>query len=165
MYGLGVYLADLAQKSHRYVREPELRSVSGGPTPASGVGATIHCIDGEVWGRVVGDNGNCWQLESGRVAKKATEGARWYWATSGGAARLPAAGVGACIVGADWTSWWCVVGDEGPCWRLASGRIAKKENEGIRWWWEDASENEYETDAQRPVYSMLWCRVCLGSPY
>jgi len=167
MYGLGVYLADLAQKSHRYVREPELRRVSCGSALASGVGATIHGVGGEVWGRVVGDNGSCWQLESGRIAKKATEGARWNWAPPAavGAGRRPAAGVGASIVGADWTSWGRVVGDEGSCWRLASGRIAKKENEGIRWWWDDVADSEPEVETERPVYSMLWCRVCLGSPY
>jgi hypothetical protein len=33
MYGLGVYLADLAQKSHRYVREPEVMAPSPQAAP------------------------------------------------------------------------------------------------------------------------------------
>jgi hypothetical protein len=164
MYGLGVYLADMAQKSHRYVRAPELRMLDTyGAGPKTGVGATIQGIDGELWGRVVYDNGNCWQLESGRIAKKATEGVRWIWASD---SRKPAQGVGAYIVGADWSSWGRVVGDEGNCWRLESGRIAKKETEGIRWWWDEESANSENSEKEeRLVHSMLWCRVCLGSPY
>merc|ERR1719464_2562925 len=55
-----------------------------------------------------------------------------------------------------------VVADEGNCWRLSSGRIAKKETEEVRWWW---SEEDEEDEHDQLVYSMLWCRVCLGSPY
>jgi len=162
MYGLGVYLADLAQKSHRYVRAPELRVVdASADTPVSGIGASIRGLDGDLWGRVVADNGSCWQLESGRIAKKATEGARWNWDLP--RQSLPY-GVGAYILGGDWSSWGRVVADEGTCWRLESGRIAKKENEGIRWWWDETSPVAAESE-ERLVYSMLWCRVCLGSPY
>lgn len=161
MYGLGVYLADMAQKSHRYVRAPELRAVNVGTSaPSSGVGATIRGTDGEIWGRVIQDNGNCWLLESGRIAKKATEGIRWDWVV---ASRHPSYGVGAYIVGADWSSWGRVVNDEGTCWRLESGRIAKKETEGIRWWWDEAGDSS--EPSEQLVHSMLWCRVCLGSPY
>jgi hypothetical protein len=156
MYGLGVYLADMAQKSHRYVRAPELRMVQANAWGAmTGVGATIQGLNGEVWGRVVGDNGNCWQLESGRIAKKETEGVRWIWAAH---SRNASYGVGAYIVGADWSRWGRVVADEGTCWRLESGRIAKKETEGIRWWWDEASTEAPEEE--REVHSMLWCRVC-----
>lgn len=161
MYGLGVYLADMAQKSHRYVRAPELRVVNVGTSaPSSGVGATIRGADGETWGRVIQDNGNCWLLECGRIAKKATEGIRWDWVD---ASRHPSYGVGAYIVGADWSSWGRVVNDEGTCWRLESGRIAKKETEGIRWWWDEAGDSS--EPSEQLVHSMLWCRVCLGSPY
>mmetsp|Transcript_58589 Transcript_58589/g.181964 ORF Transcript_58589/g.181964 Transcript_58589/m.181964 type:complete len:344 (-) Transcript_58589:87-1118(-) len=48
---------------------------------ATGVGAVIRGNDGQVWGKVVADEGNNWKLESGRIAKKATEGAKWYWDT------------------------------------------------------------------------------------
>jgi len=133
----------------------------GAAAPSSGIGASIQGVDGEMWGRVVADNGNCWQLESGRIAKKMTEGVRWNWTS---ASQTTSYGVGACILGADWSSWGLVVADEGSCWRLESGRIAKKENEGIRWWWDEAPSAPAHAKEQL-VYSMLWCRVCLGSPY
>lgn len=47
--------------------------------PASGVGAQIKGANGEVWGLVVADAGKVWQLEGGRVAKKETEGTKWFW--------------------------------------------------------------------------------------
>jgi len=164
MYGLGIYMADLAQKSHRYVREPEKRTVQAAGQ-ASGVGAVIHGMDGEVWGRVVESTtrGHCWRLESGRMAKKETEGVRWRWAPAGGAS---SSGVGACILGADLSSWGRVVADEGHCWRLESGRMAKKETEGARWWWDESKQGApAPASSEKMVYSMLWCRVCLGSPY
>merc|ERR1712078_574157 len=113
MYGLGIYLADMAQKSHRYVSQP--KNVSGrqryrmvvcsvlgksfqveghlrGQTSmhdvvnvrsltddimsemiepcrackaSRGVGASIQGLDGDLWGRVVGDMGECWRLHTG----------------------------------------------------------------------------------------------------
>jgi len=168
MYGLGVYLADMAQKSHRYVRDPERKKVSSFEASSSwGVGGTIQGLNGEVWGKVVADNGNCWQLASGRIAKKETEGSRWIWQPPPGSG---GSGVGTTILGADWSVWGKVVADEGTCWRLDSGRIAKKETEGVRWWWDETSgvagEGTGEADGpEMEVYSMLWCRVCLGSPY
>merc|ERR1712012_91313 len=44
-----------------------------------GLGASIQGLDGSIWGRVVGDEGDCWRLHSGRIAKKQTEGAKWRW--------------------------------------------------------------------------------------
>lgn len=162
MYGLGVYLADMAQKSHRYVREPERRKVEVA-FQSAGVGGVILGLDGTEWGKVIADEGACWRLESGRIAKKETEGYRWNWKSSHG---NPSTGVGAWIVGEDWSSWGRVIDDEGTCWRLESGRIAKKETEGVRWWWDDAHEPVSQPlAAEQSVYSMIWCRVCLGSPY
>lgn len=129
MYGLGIYLADMAQKSHRYVSQPSMKksgrqtykmvvcSVLGKSYQVEGhlrrpeamhdvvnvrslteditnnmidrcqaccsdygVGASIHGVDGDVWGRVVGDMGHCWRLHTGRIAKKETEGWKWNWA-------------------------------------------------------------------------------------
>jgi len=155
MFGLGVYLADLAQKSHRYVREPERREVMA-TAAASGVGASICGANGDLWGRVVADEPTCWRLDSGRIAKKETEGVRWQWeATAAGS------GVGASICGTNGDLWGCVVAEEPTCWRLDSGRIAKKETEGYRWAWEPVSQKPRTAD----VYSMLFCRVCLGNPY
>merc|ERR1712072_842291 len=126
MYGLGIYLADMAQKSHRYVSQPKKNryrivvcSVLGksfqveghlrGQTAMHdvvnvralsddmmgemieqcqacltdwGVGASIEGLDGEMWGRVVGDMGYCWRLHTGRIAKKETEGYKWTWAAT-----------------------------------------------------------------------------------
>jgi len=45
----------------------------------SGIGASIAGIDGEAWGRVVGEDLDCWRLSSGRRAMKHTEGLRWKW--------------------------------------------------------------------------------------
>merc|ERR1712139_99608 len=47
---------------------------------SSGVGACIAGTNGENWGRVVTDMGNCWRLHTGRIAKKETEGWKWNWA-------------------------------------------------------------------------------------
>lgn len=160
MYGLGVYMADLAVKSHRYVREPERRNVvldAGGT--AQGVGACIQGIDGELWGQVVGESSKVWELASGRVAKKETEGVRWQWADQQG----KSSGVGASIRGlGDGSIWGRVVAEEPACWRLESGRVAKKETEGLRWEW---VPSESAGSASMDVYKMLLCRVCLGNPY
>merc|ERR1712070_273771 len=129
MYGLGIYLADMAQKSHRYVSQPSMnksgrqtfkmvvcsvlgksyqveghlrraeamhdvvnvRSLTEDVTndmiercqacsSAYGVGASIHGVNGDVWGRVVADMGHCWRLHTGRIAKKQTECCKWNWA-------------------------------------------------------------------------------------
>merc|ERR1712203_954800 len=112
MYGLGIYLADMAQKSHRYCSQPQIRngrqvyrmiicSVLGksfqieghlkdgqcmhdvvnvraldeeeldhmiepcvGSSAIHGVGASIVGIDGCVWGRVVGQEAECWRLHT-----------------------------------------------------------------------------------------------------
>jgi len=153
MYGLGVYLADMAQKSHRYVREPERRMVASGRVD-QGVGACIRGLNGELWGRVTEEQAKVWLLESGRVAKKETQGIKWQWEPA-----LTSRGVGVCIRGFRGDLWGKVVAEEPTCWRLDSGRIAKKETEGFRWNWEPLAQEEID------VYSMLFCRVCLGNPY
>lgn len=153
MYGLGVYLADMAQKSHRYVREPERRTVASGCI-GQGVGACIRGLNGELWGRVVEEQDNVWLLESGRIAKKETQGLKWQWEPA-----LISRGVGVYIRGLQGELWGQVVAEEPTCWRLDSGRVAKKETEGFRWNWEPSAQEEAD------VYSMLFCRVCLGNPY
>ena len=45
-----------------------------------GVGASIVGIDGStVWGVVVSDERTAWRLDSGRIAKKLSEGLKWTW--------------------------------------------------------------------------------------
>merc|ERR1711933_601634 len=53
MYGLGVYLADLAQKSHRYVREPTHAARIRGVGPG-----------GRLLGFVVAEDSHKWYLDS-----------------------------------------------------------------------------------------------------
>eukprot|EP00927_Polykrikos_kofoidii_P006837 TRINITY_DN12773_c0_g1_i2.p1 TRINITY_DN12773_c0_g1~~TRINITY_DN12773_c0_g1_i2.p1 ORF type:complete len:574 (-),score=80.93 TRINITY_DN12773_c0_g1_i2:190-1911(-) len=74
-------------------------SVGSQPTKARNVGRFIRGIDGDLWGRVVADAGRTWKLESGRSAKKGTQGMKWNWddevTSSGGCApsvepRVPA---------------------------------------------------------------------------
>jgi hypothetical protein len=128
MFGLGIYLADMAQKSHRYITQPkyvgganryrmivcsvvgksyevdgymtdgkifhdvtDVRSLTQDDidtmiTPSdpckrvsTGIGCYITGIDGEKWGRVVGENPGSWRLHSGRTANKATEDKKWVW--------------------------------------------------------------------------------------
>lgn len=162
MYGLGVYMADLAQKSHRYVRQPERRKVAidGHHDPSEGVGAYIRGMNGELWGLVVGETDRVWELDSGRIAKKETEGWKWQWEPIGSE---PAFGIGANIRGVQGDLWGQVVAEEPTCWRLDSGRVAKKETEGYRWNWEPPFAKPVEKEME--VYSMLFCRVCLGNPY
>lgn len=95
-------------------------------TAESSIGSTIVGADGSVWGKVVADEGHAWKLKGGRIAKKATEGEKWWWADDG---------IGSKIVGGDGSAWGKVIADEGAAWKLDSGRIAKKETEGVKWWW------------------------------
>lgn len=152
MYGHGIYLADLAQKSHRYVREPEHKKVRS-CCANYGVGAFIYGMNGEYWGWVVAEEEEAWRLDSGRIAKMENEGIKWYFVPSGASE-----GLGANIQGIDGSVWGRVVWEEGDCYHLESGRIAKKATNGNKWTW-------IRQDVLCDVYSMLWCRVCLGSPY
>ncbi|CAJ1442682.1 unnamed protein product, partial [Effrenium voratum] len=49
------------------------------PVQERGVGAYIRSCEGELWGRVVADQGRSWQLASGRSAKKENEGKVWFF--------------------------------------------------------------------------------------
>merc|ERR1712224_26021 len=121
MFGLGIYLADMAQKSHRYISQPkrvggasryrmivcsvvgksyevdgymtegtifhdvtDVRSLTQEDmetmiTPCApckrlsrGIGGFIAGVDGERWGRVIGEDSASWRLHSGRIAKKSS---------------------------------------------------------------------------------------------
>jgi len=48
-----------------------------------GLGASIVGVSGERWGRVVGEEWDCWQLHTGRIAKKGTENSKWVWSEEG----------------------------------------------------------------------------------
>jgi len=126
MYGLGIYLGDMSQKSNRYVSQPragrykmivcsvlgksyeidgflkgdrimhdvhDVRALTDEDmdamievcrpcrAPESGLGASIVGLDGSSWGRVVGEERDCWRLSSGMIARKDTAGAKWNWST------------------------------------------------------------------------------------
>jgi len=132
MYGLGIYLADMAQKSHRYVSQPKM--ISGRQryrmVVCSVLGKSFQ-VEGHLRGqtsmhdvvnvRSLTDNIMCEMIEPCRACK-----ASW--------------GVGASIQGVDGEVWGRVDGDMGYCWRLHTGRIAKKETEGYKWNWTAAAD-------------------------
>jgi len=64
---------------YKWLQEQVKLHDAEGWTLATGVGAFIRGNDGRLWGKVVGDGGKVWKLESGRIAKKDTEGTKWYW--------------------------------------------------------------------------------------
>lgn len=47
--------------------------------PSYGIGASIASLGGERWGRVVGEEADCWRLHTGRIARKANEDVKWIW--------------------------------------------------------------------------------------
>eukprot|EP00435_Cladocopium_sp_Y103_P060197 s212_g22.t1 len=56
------------------------KEVLNAPATERGVGAYIRSLEGgELWGRVVCDQGRSWQLASGRSAKKENEGKVWVF--------------------------------------------------------------------------------------
>jgi len=66
--------------------------------------------------------------------------------------RPPHEGIGAFIVGIDGAKWGRVIAEESLCWRLHTGRVAKKETEGAKWSWSqqgDMSAEAIETAAER----------------
>lgn len=75
------------------MREPERQTVASGRVD-QGVGACIRGLNGELWGRVTEEQDGVWLLESGRVAKKETQGVKWQWEPA-----LTSRGIGVCIRG------------------------------------------------------------------
>eukprot|EP00930_Biecheleria_cincta_P001746 TRINITY_DN102849_c0_g1_i1.p1 TRINITY_DN102849_c0_g1~~TRINITY_DN102849_c0_g1_i1.p1 ORF type:complete len:2224 (+),score=519.81 TRINITY_DN102849_c0_g1_i1:62-6733(+) len=61
-------------------RKDRAASSGGSKSYGSRIGNNILGSDGSVWGKVVADEGSCWKLDSGRIAKKVTEGDKWKWA-------------------------------------------------------------------------------------
>jgi hypothetical protein len=130
MYGLGIYLGDMAQKSHRYTSQPRT-SKHGKQTyrmiVCSVLGKSFqiegHLRDGTGMHDVVNVRSlDEEDLENMIEPCKAAPAAQH--------------GVGACIVGADGAVWGRVVAEDYDCWRLHTGRIAKKCTEGDRWNWQ-----------------------------
>merc|ERR1711879_397418 len=138
MYGLGIYLADMAQKSHRYTSQPKAGR-SGRPTyrmiVCSVLGKSFQ-IEGHLKDRqCMHDVVNVRALDEDDVEQMIEPCA---------AARA-SRGVGASIAGVDGSLWGRVVADEYECWRLHTGRIAKKATEGYRWNWSASDECAADT--------------------
>lgn len=132
MYGLGIYLGDMAQKSHRYVSQP--KRVAGRQT--------YRMIICQVLGKSFQIEGH---LKSGTcmhdvVNVRALDEEDLAQMIEPCEATRKTRGVGASIAGLDGAVWGRVVSEEYSCWRLHSGRIAKKDTEGDRWNWCTAEE-------------------------
>jgi len=132
MYGLGIYLADSAQKSHRYVSQPQadrqgrqtyrmvVCSVLGKSFQVEGHLRKQAAMHDVVNVRALTDEDMDEMIDHCQACHVTR-------------------GVGASIRGVDGDSWGHVVADDYNCWRLQSGRVAKKENEGYRWNWAPAN--------------------------
>lgn len=151
MYGLGIYLADFAQKSHRYCSQPK----------SSGSRQVYRMIVCSVLGKSFQVEGH---LKHGTamhdvVNVRALDEESLTEMIEPCAASKKTSGVGASIVGLDGyvcdrgtAVWGIVVADEGYCWRLHTGRIAKKDTEGVRWNWcltEECAADSREGTAEK----------------
>jgi len=145
MYGLGIYLADMAQKSHRYVSQPRIGR-NGRPTYRMIVCSVLgkafqiegHLRDRECMHDVVNARALCEDDIDQMIEPCAASRASY--------------GVGASIAGLDGSVWGRVVAEECDCWRLHSGRIAKKHTEGCKWKWcvtEECSADNREGSAEK----------------
>lgn len=131
MFGLGIYLADTAQKSHRYVSQPQ----------QSAGRRCYKMIVCSVLGRAFKVQGHLRCAEAMHDVPNvrslsADEADKMIEPCCMPEAAIAKRGIGALIQGTDGESWGRVVSDTPDVWRLASGRIAKKKTEGIRWNWE-----------------------------
>jgi len=136
MYGLGIYLADMARKSHRYCSQPTIRngrqvyrmiicSVLGKSFQIEG-----HLKDGQCMHDVVNVRALDEELLDEYIQPtKASKVSR---------------GVGASITGSLGDVWGRVVAEEDDCWRLHTGRIAKKDTEGWKWNWSVDKEEFFQ---------------------
>lgn len=136
MYGLGIYLADLAQKSHRYVSQP--RTGKGGRQTYRMVVCSVLGKSFQVEGHLksasaMHDVVNVRSLTDDMMNDMVEQCQACYsWNGS--------TGVGASIQGINGDIWGRVVADLGHCWSLHTGRIAKKETQGYKWDWAAATD-------------------------
>jgi len=141
MYGLGIYLGDMSQKSNRYISQP--KSGRYKMIVCSVLGKSYE-IDGYLKGdRCMHDVHDVRALTSEDMDEMIDVCQPCL---------APASGIGASIVGMDnGEKWGQVVGEDYSSWRLSSGRIAKKETEGLRWQWstEGMSSDAIETAAEK----------------
>jgi len=138
MYGLGIYLADLAQKSHRYVSQPK---TGGGRKIYRMIICSVLGKSFEIEGYLKRDRA----MHDVYDVRALTEGDVDGMIETCQPCRSPEHGIGALIVGAGGEKWGRVVAEECACWRLHTGRVAKKETEGSRWAW--SQQGEISVDA------------------
>jgi len=147
MFGLGIYLADMAQKSHRYVSQPKVGR-NGRLTykmiVCSVLGKSFQ-IEGYLKDRQsMHDVVNVRALDEDELVNMIEPCAPETAATWG---------VGASIVGIeDGSVWGRVVSEQVDAWRLHSGRIARKATEGSKWRWsatEECSASNREGTAEK----------------
>jgi len=156
MFGLGIYLADMAQKSHRYISQPKrvggsnryrmiVCSVVGKSYEVNG-----YMTDGEIFHDVT-DVRSLTQDDIDEMITPCEPCKRQF------------KGVGASITGINGERWGRVIGDEPHCWRLHTGRIAKKEREDVTWVWSQDSELSAEATETSPEKSDLLFVKGLGA--
>jgi len=140
MYGLGIYLGDMSQKSNRYISQPKsgrykmiVCSVLGKSYEVDGFLKGDRCMHDvhDVRALTSEDMDECIEICQPCLA--------------------PTNGVGATILGMDGSKWGVVVDEEDYCWRLSSGRIAKKDTVGLRWQWgrDEKSVDAIETSPEK----------------
>jgi len=124
MYGLGIYLGDMSQKSNRYISQPKagrykmiVCSVLGKSYEVDGFLKGDRIMHDVFDVRALTDEDMDAMIEVCQPCK------------------APESGIGANIAGVDGSKWGRVVGGERDCWRLSNGRIARKNTEGLRWNW------------------------------
>jgi len=137
MYGLGIYLADMAQKSHRYVSQPRV----GGYGTSYGR-RTYRMVVCSVLGKSFQMEGHLRKADAMHdiVNVRSLTGEQIDEMVEPCQACMSQWGLGATIQGLSGETWGRVVGDEFDCWRLHTGRIAKKQTEGYKWTWAAATE-------------------------
>merc|ERR1712048_114909 len=124
MYGLGIYLADMAEKSHRYTQRAQGKRTYR-MVVCSVLGKAFQ-IEGYLKGnQIMHDVVDVRDLNEDDLDEM-IEPCRACKATSG---------VGAYIESLDGERWGRVVAEEMYCWKLHTGRIARKENEDYKWRW------------------------------
>jgi hypothetical protein len=124
MYGLGIYLGDMSQKSNRYVSQPKAGRYK--MIVCSVLGKSYE-VDGFLKGDRI--------MHDVHDVRALTDDDMDAMIEPCQPCKAPEKGAGATIVGVDGSRWGYVVGEEHHCWRLSSGRIARKNTEGVKWNW------------------------------
>merc|ERR1712151_739540 len=133
MYGLGIYLADMAQKSHRYVSQPKVNRAGGRSyrmIVCYVLGKSFE-IEGHLRGKTAMHDVVNVRALTEELTDDMIERCQACFNSNG---------IGASIQSLSGDVWGRVVGDEGHCWRLHTGRIARKDTEGLKWCWTETVE-------------------------